>query len=130
MANKRDPRKDAAYVAVPGLTAEQAAEKGYAVVEYAVDGGANNPVYGYYLDTVTGASLEQVVRDTGDTVVAPASGETVVTGAGQSMKSNLLNPNDPVIHGTGDQSVHADGSEQSNVDIRPQLEEGAKKAGE
>lgn len=108
---ERNPRSDAAYEVVPGVTAEQAAEQGLAVVEYAVSGSSFAPVYGRYLNTETGASLEQRVYQPGDMVTVPAGGETVATAPAVTTKGGLINPNDPVVHGTANENVHADGTE-------------------
>jgi len=107
----------AAYKVVPGLTAEQAAEKGYVVVETNGDGTA--PLFGYYIDTVTGAALE-TLQDRDDRVPVAASGERVGA-VPMGNKGALLNPDDPVVHGQGDHNPHEDGaapSDSQNKDLK------------
>lgn len=108
---ERNPRSDAAYEVVPGITAEEAEKQGLAVVEYAISGNSQVPVYGRYLNTETGAALETRVFQPDDMKTVPASGETVATGPGPTTKGGLINPNDPIIHGTANENVHADGTE-------------------
>jgi hypothetical protein len=40
----------AAYVTVPGVTADEAEAQGLVVVEYVIAGANSVPVYGYYVD--------------------------------------------------------------------------------
>jgi len=79
---------NAAYETFPGISADEAREKGYVVVESAADGSA--PVYGRYLD---GSKLG----------LAPQEPAAVAS------KGALINPNDPVVHGQ-DHNPHADGA--------------------
>lgn len=102
----------AAYKVVPGCTAEQAAEKGYAVVELSMATNPPTPIYGFYTDTETGAALERTVPADSTTKVVPAgSGAGAVFDANATGdKGALVNQNDPIIHGTDGQDIHADGS--------------------
>jgi len=106
----------AAYKVVPGITAEEAADKGYVVVENNADGTA--PLYGYYTDTTTGAAME-TLKDEDKRVAVPAGGE--VSGVVPvASKGALVNPNDPVVHGVADNNPHPDGAlpnDSQNADL-------------
>jgi len=96
----------AAYETFPGMTAAEAAEKGYVVVETSADG--TSPIYGRYLDTATGAALE-TLADKDDRVAIPAGGESVAKLVAGD-KGALLNPDDPIVHGQADKNPHEDGA--------------------
>lgn len=100
----------AAYETFPGVTAEEAADKGLVIVECGPDGGT--PVYGRYLDTATGAALETLrTKDDREPV---AIGGSVFGVVGTANKGSLLNVNDPVVHGTTDNNPHEDGAQPND----------------
>lgn len=104
------PSPSAAYETFPGMTAEEAAEKGYVVVEHGPQG--ESPVYGRYLNTATGAAMETLrAKDDREPV---AVGGTVFGVVGSANKGSLLNVNDPVVHGTADNNPHEDGAEPND----------------
>ncbi len=109
--------KKAAYETVVGnITAEEAQEEGLVIVENNAEGTA--PVYGRYLDTVTGAALE-VLRDEDKRKPVAVGGETAGNPATND-KGALLNPNDPVVHGTAEINPHEDGApapKPNNADL-------------
>jgi hypothetical protein len=103
-AVKTSPK--AAYETFPGMTAEEAADNGYVVVETNGDGGA--PIYGRYLNTVTGAAME-TLADRDERVPVPAGGEPLAEPV-TANKGALINPNDPIVHGQ-DHNPHPDGAQ-------------------
>jgi hypothetical protein len=108
--------KHAAYETFPGMSREEAEDKGYVVVENSADG--MSPVYGRYLNTKTGAALE-TLRDEDKREPVPASGD-VTGGVATAQKGSLVNPNDPVVHGTADNNPHEDGAQpndEGNADL-------------
>ena len=107
---KRNERSDAAYETFPGLTREEAEDKGYVVVEWSLATNPPSPVYGRYIDTESGAALEVTVPVDNTTKVRPAGGDTVATAAAGD-KGALVNPNDPVIHGQSEEGQHHDGAD-------------------
>lgn len=114
MSKKRNPRSDAAYKVYPGVTAEEAEDKGYQIVEWNLSTTPHTPIYGEYLG------------DNDDAIPAGAA----ATAAASNEKGALVNPNDPVIHGTAGEEVHADGSAPVNRQeqleaTREQVEAGA-----
>lgn len=117
MVKFREASPGAAYEIADGVfTADEAAELGLAVVENTPDGRPS--AYGRYKNAPGDAPLG-ITRDVpGDTEII--GGGTVSPGADDlgtaGSKGNLVNPNDPFIHGgTGEDSVHAD-SAQPPVD--------------
>lgn len=106
MAKDYKTSPKAAYKVVPNCTAEEAADKGYVVVENNADGTA--PVFGYYENTATGAAME-ILADKDEREPVPAGGEPVAMMA-PGNKGALVNPDDPVVHGTADNNPHADGA--------------------
>lgn len=100
----------AAYETFPGMTAEEAEEHGYVVVESSADGSSK--VYGRYLNTETGAAMETLApKDEREPV--PAGGEPLAEPA-TANKGALLNLNDPVVHGTADNNPHVDGAQPND----------------
>lgn len=104
-AVKTSPK--AAYETFPGISAEEAAEKGYVIVE--TDGNGAAPVYGRYLNTVTGAAME-VLADKDDREATPAGGLAAAARTVSADKGALINPNDPIVHGQADKNPHEDGA--------------------
>lgn len=105
---KKNLLKDAAYTPVYGITRDEAEEKGYAIVEYSFADGTPVPVYGYYNDTQSGGPLDVTAPIAADTqIVAGGTLGAEPTTAGN--KGSLVNPNDPVVHGTDDNNPHEDG---------------------
>lgn len=100
---------NAAYEVAIGVTSEEAAEAGLAVVEQSYSTNPPTPIYGRYLNAPSGSPLGVTVDDRGDTKVIGAGGVSAPLGNGGGDKGMLVNRNDPVIHGgTGEESVHAD----------------------
>ena len=122
MANNKGVKTSpkAAYETFPGMTAEEAEERGFVVVEHSADGSA--VTYGRYLDTVTGAAME-VLADKDEREPVPAGGEPLQTGAIAS-KGALVNPNDPVVHGTADNNPHEDGAQPNDSENKDLKVEG------
>lgn len=115
-AEKSSPK--AAYETFPGMTAEEAADKGYVVVECGPQG--ESPVYGRYIGTETGAAMETLRQK--DDREPVAVGGSVFGVVGSANKGSLVNPNDPVVHGTSDNNPHEDGakpndSENKDLDL-------------
>jgi hypothetical protein len=104
MSKKHNPRSDAAYIVHPGVTAEEADDKGYVIVEWNLSTSPHTPIYGEY-------------RSGGENALPAARAAEAVVG---SEKGALVNPNDPVIHGTAEAEAHADGS--ASIDLRTQME--------
>jgi hypothetical protein len=113
----RDAGPKAAYEIAVGVTAEEAAEAGLAVVEVDPTSGAPT-AYGRYKDAPDGGPL-------GITVGAAAADTQVIAGGdvgapapdtGVGGKGNLVNPDDPVIHG-GSDDIHRDGAEPPVEDL-------------
>jgi len=100
----------AAYEIADGVTdQDQAAELGLAAVECDPTTGAPT-AYGRYKDAPDGGPLG---------ITAPAAPDTEVVAGGDvgpggppsaGNKGDIVNPNDPVIHGGSDE-IHADGAE-------------------
>jgi hypothetical protein len=102
---------DAAYEIAVGVTAEEAAEAKLAVVEQSYSTNPPTPIYGRYLDAPKGHPLGVTVDKPGNTEVIGAGSVGSPGPSGGGDKGQLVNLNDPVIHGgTGDESVHADNS--------------------
>lgn len=101
---------DAAYETFPGMSAEEARDKGLVIVETNGDGAGH--VYGRYLNTSTGAALE-TLRDKDDRQPVAAGGAVILDTAVAS-KGSLLNVNDPVVHGTADNNPHEDGAQPND----------------
>jgi hypothetical protein len=100
---------NAAYEVAVGITAEEAQEQGLAVVEYSYSTNPPTPIFGRYKDAPKGAALGVTVDDTGGTKVVGVGGPAFDAASPGGDKGQLLNINDPVVHGgTGDESVHAD----------------------
>lgn len=98
-----------AYEVALGVTAEEAAKQGLVVVEYSYSTNPPTPIFGRYKDAPKGAALGVTVDDTGGTKVVGAGGPAFAAASPGGDKGQLLNTNDPVVHGgTGDETVHAD----------------------
>lgn len=124
MVKFRDASPGAAYeIAVGVFDADEAAKLGLAVVESTPDGRPS--AYGRYKGAPDGGPLGVTVAGSSDTEVVP--GGAVSPGAdvpAGGNKGNLVNPNDPFVHGgTGDESVHADGSEPPVEDLAAEQRE-------
>jgi hypothetical protein len=101
----------AAYEVAIGITAQEAAEQGLAIVEQSYSTNPPTPIFGRYLDAPKGHALGITVDDTVSTKVIGAGGSVYQPGSPGGDKGSLLNLNDPVVHGgTGDETVHADGA--------------------
>lgn len=127
MTKFRKPNPEAAYEIAVGVTAEEAAKLGLAVVEN--DALGRPAAYGRYTDAPDGGPLGITVA------AAPADSEVIAGGdvsapanaPGTGPKGSLVNPNDPFVHGgTGDESVHADGAEPPVEDLAAEEREQAK----
>lgn len=121
MVKFRDAGPKAAYEIAHGVTAEEAAELGLAVVEVHPTSGA--PVaYGRYKGAPDGGPLGITVAGSGDTevVAGGAAGPAGPPSAGN--KGDIVNPNDPVIHGGSDE-IHADGAEPPVEDLAAERRE-------
>jgi hypothetical protein len=124
-------RDEAAYTAYPGLTREEAADKGYVEVENNADGTA--PVYGRYNDAPAGYGAGVQVSGIGDTRVVPAGGLGAAPPYSGGDKGALLNVNDPVIHGVADNNPHPDGAspnDEDNEGLADALRDGSHAAGQ
>lgn len=119
MTTKGITTPGSAYETFPGVTAKEATDLKLAVVETAFGGGSEFPVYGRYLNTETGAAVEMTTGVPAETRVVPAgTGAGGVSLARGNDKGSLVNQNDPVIHGTAVEGVHADGSAPLEVDSK------------
>lgn len=128
MVKFRDAGPDAAYEVAEGVTAEEAAKLGLAVVEN--DAFGRPAAYGRYKDAPKGAALGITVpHDSGTKVIG--GGNSIPTGdvaASTSGKGHLINPDDPVIH-SDNSDVHADNSPPQVEDL-PAQEAKARKVAE
>ncbi len=112
MVKFREASPGAAYEIAVGVTAEEAAKLGLAVVESTADG--RPAAYGRYKGAPDGGPLGITTAQPADTEVvagggvsAPAGPDTATTGG----KGDFVNVDDPFIHGgTGDESIHRDGA--------------------
>lgn len=101
--------EDSAYEVAVGITPAEAAAQGLAVVEYSYSTNPPTPIFGRYKDAPKGHALGVTVDDTGGTKVVGAGGPVFASASLGGDKGQLLNINDPVVHGgTGDETVHAD----------------------
>jgi hypothetical protein len=130
MVKFRKAGDNAAYEIADGVTAEEAAKLGLAVVEVDPTSGAPT-AYGRYKDAPDGGPLGITVASPGDTdviaggdVAAPAPG-----GPAGGPKGNLVNPDDPVIHG-GSDDIHRDGAEPPVEDLNAERRDAAEVARE
>jgi hypothetical protein len=123
MSIKFTSSEGSAYEVAVGVTAEEAAEAGLAIVEYAYSTTPPQPIYGRYKNAPDGAPLGITVDKRGETEViggGSVSGAPVAVGG----KGDLINRNDPFIHGaTGEESVHKDGAEPPVRDIAAEEKE-------
>ncbi len=126
-----------AYEVAIGITAEEAAEQGLVIVEQSHSTNPPTPVYGRYKNAPAGSAMGVTVAKDDSTQVIGAGGVSAPPAAAvgdAGSKGNLVNPNDPVIHGgTGDESVHADGAAPLADDDAAQRDAvlaGAHKSGE
>lgn len=109
MVKFRDAGENAAYEIAVGVTdQDEAAKLGLAVVEVDPTSGAPR-AYGRYKDAPKGGPLGITTAQPGDTEVV--AGGDVGPGGPPSAgnKGDIVNPNDPVIHGGSDE-IHADGA--------------------
>jgi hypothetical protein len=117
MVKFRSAGDGAAYeIAVGVHDAEEAAKLKLAVVETDPTTGAPT-AYGRYKDAPDGGPLGITVPKSADSEVIGAgqvsASETGPHGGG---KGNLINPDDPVIHG-GSDDIHKDGAEPPVEDL-------------
>jgi hypothetical protein len=109
MVKFRKAGDNAAYEIAEGVTAEEAAKHGLAVVEVDPTSGAPT-AYGRYKDAPDGGPLGITVSEAADTkVVAGGDVAAPTAPAPTGGKGNLINPDDPVIHG-GSDDIHKDGA--------------------
>lgn len=117
MVKFRKASEFAAYEIAVGVTdRDEAAKLGLAVVE--VDPFGTPTAYGRYKGAPDGGPLGITVASTGDTDVVPGGDVGPAPAASATgPKGSIVNPDDPFVHGgTGDETVHADGSEPPVVD--------------
>jgi hypothetical protein len=117
MVKFRKAGDSAAYEIADGVTAEEAAKLGLAVVEIDPTSGAPT-AYGRYKGAPDGGPLGITVPEAADTrvigggdVAAPADNAAPAGG-----KGDIVNVNDPVIHGGSDE-IHKDGAEPPVEDL-------------
>jgi hypothetical protein len=124
MVKYRKAGPHAAYEIAEGVTAEQAADLGLAVVE--VDPTTQAPTaYGRYKGAPDGGPL-------GITAVQPADTEVIAGGDVSpptpvppgGPKGNLVNPDDPVIHGGSDE-IHKDNAPPPVEDLEAERRDAA-----
>lgn len=111
MVKFREASPGAAYeIAVGVYDAEEASKAGLAVVETTAEGVPT--AYGRYKDAPEGGPLGITVDMPGNTkVVAGGTAAPSAPSATTAGKGDILNVNDPFVHGgTGDDTIHADGS--------------------
>lgn len=127
MVKYRKAGDNAAYEIADGVTAEEAAKLGLAVVEIDPTSGAPT-AYGRYKDAPDGGPLGITVPEASDAkvigggdVAAPA--EPGLTGG----KGDIVNVNDPVIHGGSDE-IHKDGAEPPVEDLAAERRDAAEVA--
>jgi len=109
MVKFRDAGPKAAYEIAAGVTPEEAAEHGLAVVETDPTTGAPT-AYGRYKKAPDGGPLGITVTGSADDTHVVAGGAAAAPAPGAHSagdKGDILNPNDPVIHGGSDE-IHAD----------------------
>lgn len=128
MVKLHDAGGGAAYRVARGVTAQEAADAGLAVVELNYSTSPPTPIYGAYTDTETGAAVEMTVHQPSETRVVPAGGAIAMPTAGVSTKGDLANRNDPIVHGAADADIHADGS-QPDIDALRAADEAAAREG-
>lgn len=122
MVKFRDAGPSAAYeIAVGVFTAEEAAKAGLAVVETDPTSGAPT-AYGRYKNAPDGGPLGITVAKNVDTEVIGSGAVSAGEGAPGPSKGNLVNPDDPVIHGGGD-DIHHDGADPPVEDLAAQERE-------
>jgi hypothetical protein len=128
MVKFRSAGEDAAYEIAEGVTsADEAAKLKLAVVETDPTSGAPT-AYGRYKDAPDGGPLGVTVAKNADTEVIGAG--QVSANADQPAgggKGNLINPDDPVIHG-GSDDIHKDGAAPPVEDLAAQEAEARKVA--
>lgn len=119
MVKFRKAGEHAAYEIADGVTAEEAAKLGLAVVEIDPTSGAPT-AYGRYKGAPDGGPLGITVPEATDTKVI-AGGDVAAPGPAPvgGGKGNLVNPDDPVIHGGSDE-IHKDGAEPPAEDLAAQ----------
>jgi hypothetical protein len=102
-----------AYEVALGVTPQEAADNGLAIVEMNYSTNPPSPVYGRYKDAPKGHPLGVTVASATDTKVIGAGGVPAIPPrASGGDKGDAVNLNDPVVHGgTGDATIHADNAE-------------------
>lgn len=123
MAIKFRSSPGSAYEIADGVTAQEAADAGLAIVEYAYSTNPPAPIYGRYKDAPDGAALGVTVAANTDTKVI-GSGGAPIPPAPVGGKGSLVNLNDPVVHGNpSGESVHADNAEPATRDLKAEEDE-------
>jgi hypothetical protein len=117
MVKFRDAGEGAAYEIAQGVhSAEEAAKLGLAVVEVDATSGAPT-AWGRYKGAPDGGPLGITSAVSSDTeVVAGGAAAPSAPATATGGKGNLVNPDDPVIHG-GSDAIHADGAEPPVEDL-------------
>lgn len=122
MVKFRSAGDDAAYEIAVGVTsAEEAAKLKLAVVETDPTSGAPT-AYGRYKDAPDGGPLGITVAKSPDTEVIGSGQVSAGEPAPGPSKGALVNPDDPVIHGGGD-DIHKDGAEPPVEDLEAERRE-------
>lgn len=123
-----DAGEGAAYKVARGISAQEAADAGLAVVELNFSTNPPAPVFGAYTDTQTGAAVEMTVHQPSETRVVPAGGAIASPAPAAATKGGLVNESDPIVHGAGDADIHADGS-APDIDALKAADEAAAQEG-
>jgi hypothetical protein len=124
MVKYRKAGPHAAYEIAEGVTAEQAADLGLAVVE--VDPTTQAPTaYGRYKGAPDGGPLGITVASPDDTdVIAGGDVSPPAPIPPGGPKGNLVNPDDPVIHG-GSDDIHKDNAPPPAEDLEAERRDAA-----
>ena len=117
MVKYRKAGDNAAYEIAEGVTdRDEAAKLGLAVVEIDPTSGAPT-AYGRYKGAPGGGPLGITAVEPADTkVVAGGDVGPAPSPSASGPKGNIVNPDDPVIHGGSDE-IHADGAEPPSLDL-------------
>jgi hypothetical protein len=119
MGIKFNSSPGSAYEVAIGITAEEAADAGLAIVELNYSTQPPSPVYGRYKDAPGGHPLGITVASATDTKVIGGGGVPAIPPAATGgNKGDAVNLNDPFVHGgTGDETIHADNAEPPVRDL-------------
>jgi hypothetical protein len=122
MVKFRSAGKGAAYEIADGVTsADEAAKLKLAVVETDPTSGAPT-AYGRYKNAPDGGPLGITVPKNADTKVIGSGQVSAGEPAPGPAKGNLVNPDDPVIHGGSDE-IHKDGAAPPVEDLEAERRE-------